>query len=304
MRFKRPATAAILNVSVTLLFGGAVALAQAPMPTQQGVRDSSDQNRQMADQITELRGQVARLQAAVQQTGPSKKRGAKSAIKVAPQSKPMGMSDDKGEIGMSANGGMPMKDDEGEMGGMAPAGNAPSPGAAMGDDAVGGPPMGGKSSAPPAAAMGMGGGMGGAGGKSNMGAASAGGMATMNGSSSAMPGQAGTSHLYHIGSNGFFLNHSRHIALTPDQRLTLTHLKEKAMLDSSSEQRKIDQAEQELYAITGADQPDNTKIQAKVVEIEKVRADQRMNFIREVADASNVLTPEQRKVLLGAMAIK
>jgi Spy/CpxP family protein refolding chaperone len=79
-------------------------------------------------------------------------------------------------------------------------------------------------------------------------------------------------------------------------------MKDKAMLSQAAEQRRIDQAEQDLYILTGADQPDNAKIQAKIVEIEKLRGEQRMSFIRAVADASNVLSPEQRKALLGTMA--
>ena len=74
------------------------------------------------------------------------------------------------------------------------------------------------------------------------------------------------------------------------------------MLAQASEQRKIDQAEQELYALTGADQPDNARIQEKLGEIEKLRADQRMNFIRAVGEASNVLTHEQHQALMGTMA--
>jgi hypothetical protein len=50
-----------------------------------------------------------------------------------------------------------------------------------------------------------------------------------------MPGQASVSHLYHIGSNGFFLNHSQHITLTSTQTRTLNHMKEKAMLSQAVE---------------------------------------------------------------------
>ena len=128
------------------------------------------------------------------------------------------------------------------------------------------------------------------------------GMAGMNGPSSAMPGQPGASHLLHMGSTGFFLNHSQHITLTADQKSRLNRLKEKAMLGQASEQRKIDQAEQELYTLTGADEPDNAGIQAKLGEIEKLRAEQRMNFIRAVGEASNVLTHDQHLALMGTMA--
>ena len=123
----------------------------------------------------------------------------------------------------------------------------------------------------------------------------------MNAPSSAMPGQPGGSHLYHVGSTGFFLNHPQHITLTGDQKSALNRVKEKAMLDQSTEQRKIDQSEQELYILTGADELDAPKVQAKIGEIEKLRAEQRMSFIKAVGEASNVLTHDQHQALIGTM---
>lgn len=127
------------------------------------------------------------------------------------------------------------------------------------------------------------------------------GMGGMTVPPSAMPGQPGASHLYHIGSTGFFLDHAKHIALTPEQTKTLNRLKEKALLDRTTAQRRIDQVEQDLYILTGADEPDAVKIQAKVAEIEKLRADQRMTFIRAVGEATKVLTHDQHRALLGTM---
>ena len=74
------------------------------------------------------------------------------------------------------------------------------------------------------------------------------------------------------------------------------------MLEQASEQRKIDQAEQALYTLTGAEPPDNSKIQAKIGEIEKLRAERRMNIIQAVGGASNVLTYDQQQALMGTMA--
>ena len=73
------------------------------------------------------------------------------------------------------------------------------------------------------------------------------------------------------------------------------------MLDQASEQRQIDQAEQELYTVTGAEQPENSKIQAKITEIEKLRSQQRMDFIQAVGEASKVLTHDQHMALLGTL---
>ena len=117
--------------------------------------------------------------------------------------------------------------------------------------------------------------------------------------SSALPGFPGMSHLYHIGSTGFFLDHSTHITLTPDQQMTLNRIKEKATLDQADADRKIEGAEQQMWQLTAADSPDAGKIEAKTREIEKLRADQRLAFIRAVGEAGKVLTPEQQQVLLG-----
>jgi Spy/CpxP family protein refolding chaperone len=117
----------------------------------------------------------------------------------------------------------------------------------------------------------------------------------------ALPGFPGASHLYHIGSTGFFLDHGEHITLTTEQQTALNAVKEQALLDKATAQRKIDAAEQELWTLTASDQPDAAKIETKVQEIEKLRGDQRLNFIRAVGEAAKVLTDEQRKSLLGQL---
>ena len=275
---------ALLGVSFFLL-SGAISSAQAPMP---GMEQSSSQNKQLADQVADLRAQVAKLQAAVQQSGSGNRSSANSgmAMGTTAKSKGMGGMAMSGNAAMPAGGGMGMgmgmMGEKGEMGGMsggAMGGMSPAPAAAMGMCCMG--EMGGMSGGAPQPK---------------------GGMAAMNAPSSAMPGQPGASHLYHMGSTGFFLDHSQHITLSQDQKLNLNRLKERAMLDRASEQRRIDQAEQELYSLTGADQLDNSKVQAKIGEIEKVRAEQRMNFIRAVGQASNVLTHEQHQALMGMPA--
>ena len=81
-------------------------------------------------------------------------------------------------------------------------------------------------------------------------------------------------------------------------------LKEKALLEKSSSQRKIDDAEQELWTLTASDKPDAIKTDAKVRDIEKLRGDQRLAFIRAVGEAAKTLTDEQRQALLGTAADK
>ena len=266
-----------------MLFSGALAsFSQAPVaPMGQPSTDDANQNKQMRDQLAELRSQVARLQATVEQTGSRTKSNPKSGM---PKSaaKGMGMMGD----GCGMGSMMPaMKDEQSETGRMA-AGDAnkmSAPAKAMGMCCMGEmgmPPAGSASmSAPPPPQ----------------------GVAGMSSSSSATPGQSGASHLLHMGSTGFFLNHSQHITLMADQKSRLNRLKEKAMLDQASEQRQIDQAEQELYTVTGAEQPENSKIQAKITEIEKLRSQQRMDFIQAVGEASKVLTHDQHMALLGTL---
>jgi Spy/CpxP family protein refolding chaperone len=118
---------------------------------------------------------------------------------------------------------------------------------------------------------------------------------------SALPGFPGVSHLYHIGATGFFLDHSDHIRLSSEQQASLNRIREKAVAAKSAADAQIEQAEQELGTLTSADQPDAAKIEAKVREIEKLRADQRLAFIRAVGEAANLLTDDQRKFLTGAM---
>lgn len=143
-------------------------------------------------------------------------------------------------------------------------------------------------------------------GMMGMGSMSQGGMKGMSKMkmAAALPGFPGASHIYHIGATGFFLDHPEHVALTTKQQTTLNSLKEKALLEKSSNQRKIDETEQELWTLTASDQPDAAKIDAKVREIEKQRGDQRLAFIRAVGEAAKVLTDEQRKALLGTATDK
>lgn len=185
---------------------------------------------------------------------------------------------------MPAGGGMGMMDmDMMKMGGM------------------GG--MSGGSTMPPAAPM-SGGGMRMM-GMDKMKMAAMMGMGAMAGSApaampqSALPGFPGASHLYHLGATGFFLDHTDHIALTTEQQAGLNKAKEQALLAKSTADRAVEQAEQELWMLTAADQPDATKIEAKLAEIGKLTTDERLAFIRAVGEASKLLTDEQRKILTG-----
>ena len=288
----------VLCATILTFAGVITASAQAPMAPmgRPDPANAGGQNKQLTDQIAEMRAEIARLQAAVDQKGMGGQSKSKPPMAMGSGK---GMSMMEGEMGgmkqmkddMAEMGAMkpmkPMKDDMDEMGSMPASGGTKAPAKAMGMCCMGMMGMAPSGSA----------------GMSGMGAsAPAAPMAGMSGPSSAMPGQPGASHILHIGSTGFFLNHGQHITLTPDQKSKLNRLKEKAMLEQSSSQRQIDQAEQEVYALTGAEQVDNAKVQAKISETEKLRSTQRMSFIQAVSEASNVLTHDQHRALMGTMS--
>jgi Spy/CpxP family protein refolding chaperone len=116
---------------------------------------------------------------------------------------------------------------------------------------------------------------------------------------SALPGFAGASHLYHVGASGFFLDYAEKIGLSVEQTTALNGIKQRSLLEQSAAQRKNDEAEQALWVLTAADQPDAAAIETKVREIEKIKSDARLVFVRAVGEAAMVLNAEQRKMVLG-----
>lgn len=124
------------------------------------------------------------------------------------------------------------------------------------------------------------------------------GMGNMSGDSS-LPGFPGASHLYHVGATGFFLDHPEHVTLSKEQEAALNRTREKSALEQATFDRRIEEAEQELWTLTAADSPELARIDAKVRAIEKLRADQRLAFIKAVGEAGKVLTQDQQKAVLG-----
>lgn len=283
----------VAGVLVLVLSIAGTARAQESMPSQAGQTSTSsaDQTQALQEQIAALRAQVEKLQAAVESKSPAKA-GQKQGMKMkagAPNDKPMG--DDAGEMSMPPKGmGMGDMDSMDEMGGM--AGNGKQMGQMMNE-------MGGMMSKM-GDMMGEMGGMPSSSGRAKTMAGHSASHTSSTPNTSALPGFPGASHLYHIGATGFFLDHSAEIGLTGEQQTTLNRLKEKALLDRATAQRRMEEAEQELWTLTAADQPDQTKIQAKIEQIEKVRGEQRLAFVKAVGEAAKTLTPEQRQMLLGS----
>jgi Spy/CpxP family protein refolding chaperone len=116
---------------------------------------------------------------------------------------------------------------------------------------------------------------------------------------SALPGFPGASHLYHVGAGGFFLDYADKLGLSVEQTAALNGIKQRSLLDQSAAQRKVDEAEQALWTLTAVDQPEIAAIEAKVQEIEKLKSEARIVFVRAVGEAAKLLTVEQRKIVLG-----
>ena len=105
--------------------------------------------------------------------------------------------------------------------------------------------------------------------------------------------------IYHVGSVDFFLDQASKLNLTNKQTVDLTEIKRQALAQTSALQAKIVQAEQQLFALTGADSPNDSAIATKVKEIERLRSEQRLSFIKSVGKADKVLSSDQRKNFLA-----
>lgn len=281
---------AVLSVSVVLLVASCGA-GQEVAPDHQAHTKSDDKvthdNSSLTHQLHELQTKVAALEAALKQNHQA--------------------TQDSGDMKMSSMGGGKMG-----MGGMS--------GQGMGGMSGKGMMMGGQMGMMPGmSSMQTGQGMSGMGGMSGqgMGGMGMGGMGMMGGNgmsmmgqmqgtgsmqmASALPGFPGASHIYHIGSTNFFLDHPQHITLSQEQQTKLNQIKEQALLGQATFDRWTGAGEQELWVLTSADAPDAAKIEAKVREIEKLGGDKRIAFIRAVGEAAKVLTDEQRKTLVGTL---
>lgn len=306
-----------------LLWLSAAALAQTPAPHAHPpaggqTTATSAQDADLQKQLAELRAQLAKLQAALDrqqkqspqtpaagtQASPAQPTGGRMMGEMGGMSSGMSGGMQMGEMGgmksggMGAgqpgamSGGMGMMDmdmHKGEMG-MPPAGMKMPDNMMMGEMGTG--QMPGASNTQPSGGMAMG-----TGGASAASPAARSSRAPR--SMSSLPGMPGASHVYHIGSTGFFLDQPQ-LKLTAQQQAALNRIKERTLIERANAERRIDQAEQELWALTGADQPDAAKVETKLQEIERLRTTQRIGFIRAVGEATQQLTPEQQNALLGA----
>jgi Spy/CpxP family protein refolding chaperone len=295
--------AAITSGALLLITGLPSAHAQTQDPHAQHTSAQASDNQALADQIQALRQQVSNLQAAIQKPSGQRRANAGATQKGGmSMGQPGGAMGEMGEMGGMGSGNMPM-DDKGEMSSMQSSASNMGMAQAKENMSMGMDMMQkGMSMAMDQMHQGMSmedmdkmSGMGAMGRTNAMP-----GMAGMT-AESALPGHPGASHLYHIGATGFFLDHPQQITLTTEQRTRLNQIKQRALLDRASAQRRIDEAEQQLFALTGADQPDQAKIEAQIKTIENLRAEERLAYIRAVGEATNVLTDQQRQAVVGKM---
>ena len=116
---------------------------------------------------------------------------------------------------------------------------------------------------------------------------------------SALPGFPGASHIYHIGASEFFLDHREHLGLTPDQQKKLNELKSNTLLKQNEFERQLERAEEQLWSLTSEAEPDAAQIESALAEIGVLTTEKRLDFIRSVGTAAEVLTTSQRALLRG-----
>jgi Spy/CpxP family protein refolding chaperone len=107
--------------------------------------------------------------------------------------------------------------------------------------------------------------------------------------------------------SGLALRHQKELALTPAQVQGLRQLGTDAQRDGIKRQADLRLAELDLRGLMALDPADPNKprdmarIEAKVREIEKLRADGRLARIQNLELSRQVLTPEQREKLRGLL---
>jgi Spy/CpxP family protein refolding chaperone len=103
---------------------------------------------------------------------------------------------------------------------------------------------------------------------------------------------------------GFALRHRQELSLTPQQVETFKKLgmdSRRAAIRAAAD-RKV--AQLDLMSLRQSDPVDMGKVEAKVREIERLRADSRLAALRTDEQAKAQLTPEQREKLKGLAAAR
>ena len=110
--------------------------------------------------------------------------------------------------------------------------------------------------------------------------------------------ESGPPAILHIGAKGFFLDRPQTFTPRADQAKMFSDIKERTAMEMIAADKKIQDAEQQLWKLTASDRPSLAEIETKAREVEKLRGDQRIAFIRSVSEAAHLLTAEQKEALL------
>jgi Spy/CpxP family protein refolding chaperone len=100
----------------------------------------------------------------------------------------------------------------------------------------------------------------------------------------------------------FILDHREQLALTPEQATRLETLRQEFTRETIRRDADLRIAEMDLAALLEQTPADLAKAEAKIRELEKLRADLRIARVRALEQGRAVLTPEQRtklQALLG-----
>jgi hypothetical protein len=106
-----------------------------------------------------------------------------------------------------------------------------------------------------------------------------------------------------MGATEFFLDHSEHVTLSASQQKALSAIRAKADEDQATYRVRIEKAKNQVWSLTGAEQPDAVRLDKTIREIEVLRGQQRMVSIQAVGEAAKwakVLTTDQREQLAGS----
>jgi Spy/CpxP family protein refolding chaperone len=95
----------------------------------------------------------------------------------------------------------------------------------------------------------------------------------------------------------FMLEHREQLALTPEQAARLETLRQEFTRESIRRDADLRIAEMDLAALLDQAPLDLAKVEAKVRELERLRADLRIARIRTIEQGRTLLTPEQRAKL-------
>ncbi len=100
----------------------------------------------------------------------------------------------------------------------------------------------------------------------------------------------------------YMLSHREELKLTPEQVKKLEGLRSDFERDGRKNQDDLRAAEKSLDDLTRSDSVDLKQAEAKVREVERLRADQRIARIRAVEQGKSILSQEQRDRLRDMMS--